>query len=210
MTDIIRAVNVGYNSFLGNAKACEHADAVRTALLGGSWRDSLKKMSPEQIGQVFEGAAINVREGTKVSDAIGTALKATQESSIAGTQIQSKTLAGMFLGETSQAPKALDTSARGKVKPDTKVSHIIQQSPAAQKPAKTMGHMNQAQKAAFGLSALLAAFSAIGTLDALSKMKKKDPDGTTHIQPTQVGLALLNGLLTAGLGYAAFQQYHGR
>lgn len=76
--------------------------------------------------------------------------------------------------------------------------------------ASAFGHLNNNQKVTMGISAMLAAGSAIGAVDALSKIKTTQADGTNQFHPTHIGLALVQGLLAVGLGYAAHQQYHGR
>lgn len=215
MVDIIRASIKGLKNAAG--ENCAVADKVHRAVIGGQFRDELKKLPEDKIAAVTEGAIGAAREGAKVEHAIEQAIGSVKKPA-ADITIESDALRKLFANpaeaskKVETASKKIDASAKKLVKPEPLVSSVIHQQKGAQKPvsSKPLGHLNQAQKAAFGLSALFAAFSAIGTLDALSKVNKKDPDGINHIQPTQVGLALLNGVLTVGLGYAAFQQYHGR
>lgn len=137
-----------------------------------------------------------------------------------GKQLDHAALDGLLGGTEAAAQQVSDFFKGAKAAPasaDRKVpkSKQIPEKPVPITPVKAkaegfLGHLNSQQRVGVGISALFAAFGAIGTLDAVSKIKKTEADGQTHVQATQVGLALLNGLVTAGMGYAAYHQFRGR
>lgn len=67
-----------------------------------------------------------------------------------------------------------------------------------------------AQKAMGGMTLLLAAFSGLQAFRGYSQIHTKDAEGKDVTQWSQVGLAVLNTALAAGLAYAGAQQMQGR
>lgn len=139
-----------------------------------------------------------------------------------GKKLDSKFVDGLF-GDVKAAKDQVSDFFASKVKntrvgADRKVpkSKQIPEKPIPISPARAnksggfLAHLEPQQRVGFGISAIIAAGSALATVSALSKMKQADANGESKYQPSQVGMALINGLLTAGFAYAAHQQYHGR
>lgn len=197
--DVISAVNKGLEGI--QVDACVHAKTLREKMIQ---EPGLKSLSRQQIIDATTGALENMRTNkTPVKEAITLAIT-TQKSPVPEI---SGSMAQKILGSPSTAPKSADR----KVPRALQIPEKAPTPPPAPKPkASFLSNMDQAQKVNFGLTAMFAAFSAIGALDALGKIKKKDENGQSQIQPTQVGMLILNTLLTAGLGFAAYQQVRGR